>query len=40
MGKMADWMHTMSVEMTAIRQCLARVVRLDIGLEPSNETSS
>ena len=26
MGKMADWMHTMSVEMTAIRQQLASVM--------------
>ena len=28
MGKMADWMHTMSVEMTAIRQHLAGVVTI------------
>ena len=28
MGKMADWMHTMSVEMTAIRQPLAGVVTI------------
>jgi hypothetical protein len=27
-GKMADWMHTMSVEMTAIRQHLAGVVTI------------
>jgi len=26
LGKMADWMHTMSVELTAIRQHLAGVV--------------
>ena len=28
MGKMADYMHTLSVEMTAIRQHLAGVVTL------------
>jgi ACT domain-containing protein len=28
MTKMADWMHTMSVEMTAIRQHLAGVVTI------------
>ena len=28
MAKMADWMHTMSVEMTAIRQHLAGVVTI------------
>jgi hypothetical protein len=28
MVKMADWMHTMSVEMTAIRQHLAGVVTI------------
>ena len=27
-GKMADWMHTLSVEMTAIRQHLAGVVTI------------
>jgi hypothetical protein len=27
-AKMADWMHTMSVEMTAIRQHLAGVVTI------------
>ncbi len=28
MSKMADWMHTMSVEMTAMRQHLAGVVTI------------
>ena len=28
MGKMADWMHPLSVEMTAIRQHLAGVVTI------------
>jgi hypothetical protein len=28
MAKMADWMHTMSVEMTAVRQHLAGVVTI------------
>jgi hypothetical protein len=28
MAKMADWMHTMSVEMTALRQHLAGVVTI------------
>jgi hypothetical protein len=28
MSKMADWMHTMSTEMTAIRQHLAGVVTI------------
>ncbi|MEZ5788782.1 MAG: hypothetical protein R3D62_20370 [Xanthobacteraceae bacterium] len=28
MAKMTDWMHTMSVEMTAIRQHLAGVVTI------------
>jgi hypothetical protein len=28
MTKMADWMHTMSIEMTAIRQHLAGVVTI------------
>ena len=28
MAKMGDWMHTMSVEMTAIRQHLAGVVTI------------
>ena len=28
MAKMADWMHTLSVEMTAIRQHLAGVVTI------------
>ena len=39
MSKMADFMHAMSVEMTAVRQCLARVVRFD-SLELRNEPSS
>jgi hypothetical protein len=28
MAKMADWMHTLSVEMTAVRQHLAGVVTI------------
>ena len=28
LGKMADWMHTLSLEMTAIRQHLAGVVTI------------
>ncbi len=28
LGKMADWMHTLSVEMTSIRQHLAGIVTI------------